>query len=317
MFADRTSTARLIRRVSAAAARAAMIVICNVTLSHAQQLGYKLLGSAGIDAGVQPPAGLAFIDRVLHYSSTELRGRNGEVVPIDGLDISATGMGLGASLTMQVEHSTLLAFALGLPLARIDVSSDEPAASVNGFGFSDMFVQPLRVGWRHPHFDVVTAYMVYVPTGKFEPRGGGVGKGYWTHQLSLGGALFLDTTRASRLSAMASYEMNTRKRGIDIRRGNVIQIQGGAGVGLGKVLTVGVASFALWQVTADHGADIPQALRGQWSRAFGVGPEVIAVIPSWRTRVELRVERELGVRSRPKGQVIAFGVSYALPRKRR
>src|SRR5262249_31805369 len=158
---------------------------------------------------------------------TELRGRNGEVVPIDGLNISATGMAIGASLTTEIKHSTLLTFAFGLPIARIRINSDEPAASINGFGFSDMFIQPLKVGWRRPLFDVVTAYMVYAPTGKFEPRGGGAGRGDWTHQLSLGGALFQDTTRANRISALASYEINSRKRGIDIRRGDIIQIQGG------------------------------------------------------------------------------------------
>ena len=316
MFADSGSIINLISRVRASIAGAAIVVLSSAT-ADAQQLGYKLLGSAGIDAGVQPPPGVAIIDRVLNYKSTELRGRHGEVVPIDGLDINATGMALGAALTTEVKHETFLTLAFALPLARINVSSDRPDASINGFGFADMFVQPLRVGWRHPHFDVATAYNVYVPTGKFEPRGGGVGAGHWTHQLSLGGALFSDTTRTNRASAMASYDINTRKRGIDIRRGNVIQIQGGAGVGVAKVLTIGVASFALWQVTADHGADIPQSLRGQWSRAFGVGPEVSAIIPSWRTKVELRIERELGVRSRPKGRVIAFGASYAVPRKRR
>jgi hypothetical protein len=317
VFADSGSIVHLISRVRASIAGAAIVVLSNATLAHAQQLGYKLLGGAGIDAGVQPPAGLAIIDRVLNYKSTELRGRHGEVVPIDGLDINATGMALGAAFTTAVTHETFLTFAFAVPLARINVSSDRPEASINGFGFADMFVQPLRVGWRHPHFDVATAYMLYVPTGKFEPRGGGVGAGHWTHQFSLGGALFSDTTRTSRASAMASYEINTRKRGIDIRRGDVIQIQGGAGVGVAKVLTIGVASFAMWQVAANHGADIPPSLRGQWSRAFGVGPEVSAVIPNWRTKVELRIERELGVRSRPKGQVIAFGASYAVPHKRR
>jgi len=317
MLADSVSIVHLLSRARVIAVGAVIVVFANATLAHAQQLGYKLLGGAGIDAGVQPPAGLAIIDRVLHYRSTELRGRDGEVVPIDGLDIKATGMALGASFTTQLQHETFLTFSLAFPLARLRVNSDQPTASINGFGFADMFVQPLRVGWRHPLFDVATAYNVYVPTGKFEPRRGGVGAGHWTHQFSLGGALFLDTTRTGRLSAMASYETNTRKRGIDIRRGDLIQIQGGAGVGVAKGLTVGVASFAMWQVTANRGADIPATLRGQWSRAFGVGPEVIAVIPSWSTKIELRIERELGVKSRPKGQVIAFNASYLMPRKHR
>src|SRR5262245_16403514 len=115
MFADSASIVHLIRRARAMVAGAVIVVFADATLAHAQQLGYKLLGSTGIDAGVQPPLGLAIIDRVLHYGANELRGRGGDVVPINGLDIDATGMALGASLTTQVQHATFLTFALALP----------------------------------------------------------------------------------------------------------------------------------------------------------------------------------------------------------
>jgi hypothetical protein len=276
----------------------------------AQQLGYKLLGSAGIDAGVQPPPGLAIVGQTLHFSASEIRDRQGTIVPIDGLSIEATGSALGVSYTTKTKRAPYLTFAAGLPVASIRVSSDNPAASLNGYGFSDLFVQPIKVGWRQPRFDVVTAYMVYAPTGHFEPKSAGPGRGYWTHQLSLGGALFADSTKTHRLSALASYERNTRKRGIDIRRGDMFQIQGGAGAGVHKLATLGVAGFALWQVTPDKGADIPATLRGGRTRVFGLGPEVDVTIPQWQTRVALRAERELGVTSRPRGKVIALGAAY-------
>jgi hypothetical protein len=277
----------------------------------AQQLGYKLLGSAGIDAGVQPAPGLALIARMMQYGSTQLRDREGNVVPIAGLDISAIGTGLGASYTAKPTSALYLSFAAGVPVARIHVSSDNPAASLNGYGFGDLFVQPIKVGWRERRFDVVTADMLYIPTGHFEPRtGGGPGSGYWTNQLSVGGALYADSARTHRISALASYELNSKKRGIDVRRGNMFQVQGGAGAAVAKGTLLGVAGYALWQVTPDRGADIPPQLRGERSRVFGLGPEVDLTIPSWRTRAELRVEREFGVQSRPKGQVVAFGVAY-------
>jgi hypothetical protein len=277
----------------------------------AQQLGYKLLGEAGIDAGVQGPAGLTVIDQSLHYGASQLRDRQGNVVPIDGLSISGTGSAFGATYTVKPSAAPYLSFAIGIPVASIHVSSDEPAASLNGYGFSDLFLQPIKVGWRERSFDVVSSYAAYVPTGHFEPRTGvSPGRGYWTHQLSVGGALYLDSTRGSRLSALASYEQNTRKRGIDVRRGNMFQVQGGAGVSVLPILTVGLAGYALWQVTPDRGADIPPSLRGQRSRVFGLGPEVDATIPRWRTRVALRVERELDVESRPKGHVVALGVYW-------
>ena len=136
------------------------------------------------------------------------------------------------------------------------------------------------------------------------------GRGYWTHQLSVGGALYLDSTRGNRLSALASYEQNTRKRGIDVRRGNMFQIQGGAGVNVRPILMVGIAAYALWQVTPDRGTDIPPTLLGQRSRVFGLGPEIDVTIPRWQTRIPLRIEREFGVTSRPQGQVIALGIFW-------
>jgi hypothetical protein len=279
--------------------------------ASAQQLGYKLLGSAGIDAGVQPPPGLAIVSQTLSYAASELRDRDGDLVPIDGLRMRATGSALGVSFTMKKPRAPYLTFAAGLPVARIRVSSDQPAASLNGFGFSDLFVQPIKIGWRQRHFDVVTAYVVYVPTGHFEPRGNSsTGRGYWTHQLSLGGALFADSARSRRASALMSFEQNTRKRGIDITRGDMLQVQGGAGTSVAAGVILGVAGYALWQVTPDRGSDIPPPLRNERSRVFGLGPEMGVTIPKYRTRVTLRAERELGVTSRPEGVVIALGLVY-------
>jgi hypothetical protein len=281
----------------------------------AQQLGYKLLGSAGIEAGAQPPPGLALIVQALHFGSSEIRDRQGSLVPVDGLKISATGAALGASFTSNAwrrKWAPYVTFAVGAPVASIHVNSDNPSASLNGYGFADLFIEPLKVGWRERHFDVVTQYAVNAPTGHFEPRGVSAGSGYWTHQVSVGGALYADSARAYRASALASYDMNTRKRGIDIRRGNTMQVQGGAGATVKRIFVVGLAGYALWQVTPDRGTDIPPSLRNERSRTFGLGPEVDAVIPRWRTQVSLRVERDFGVESRPQGQVIALAVSRAM-----
>jgi hypothetical protein len=77
-----------------------------------------------------------------------------------------------------------------------------------------------------------------------------------------------------------------------------------------RFATIGLAGFALWQVTPDKGADIPPTLRGGRTRVFGLGPEMDVTIPQWKTRVALRGEREFGVTSRPRGTVIALSVVY-------
>ncbi|MGH7469244.1 MAG: SphA family protein [Longimicrobiales bacterium] len=281
-----------------------------------QQLGHKLLGGVGVNAGVQSEPGLYILDRFLRYGAHEIKDRNGDPVPVPGLDIDAVGNLVGLSVTIKPERSPYFSMAAGVPIARVTVNSDLPQASIDRSGIGDAFVQPLKIGFKDRHFDVVALYTFYAPTGKFEPRGSGVGRGYWTHQLSLGGALFPALDRRWRASVLASYDMNGWKRGIDIKRGNSAQIQGGAGLTVFQVVMVGVAGFALWQVTDDQGADIPVALRDLRTRVFGLGPELAVALPPLNLYAELRYEHEFGTRSRPEGNVLVAGLSYRAWRPR-
>ena len=277
----------------------------------AQQLGHKLLGVVGIDAGTQSEPGLYIIDQLVYYDANRVRARDGALLPLRGLDIDAYGNSLGLSFTLRRPGKHYLTFATSVPVARIELNSDDPLVSIDRFGLGDLFVQPIKLGWRPGHFDIVAAYAFYAPTGKFEPRSGvGVGRGFWTHQFSLGGADYLAPDRSRRVSALVSYDLNLRKRGVDLRRGNTLQIQGGAGTRVLRTARVGVAGYALWQVTNDTGTDLPPRLRNERSRVFALGPEVDVSIPAIRLRANLRFEWELGVRSRPQGQMLVGTLVY-------
>lgn len=286
--------------------------------ARAQDLGHKLLGAVGIDAGVEPEPGLYLGDRIVLYDASRLRDRNGAVVPIEGLDIGVIANSVGASLTVHPRGAPYLSFAFSVPWAGITLNSVDPLAAVDRFGFGDMFVQPLKLGWRFRCADLVASYELYAPTGHFEPRGSsGVGRGFWSHQLSLGGAVVASRRWSARASALLSYDINLRKRGIDLRRGNTLQIQGGAGMRPLRGMDAGVAFFALWQVTDDGGTDLPIALRGLRERVYGLGPEVDLMIPALRMRIGLRAEWDLGVRSRPQGRTLVASLAYVPWRPRR
>lgn len=291
---------------------AALSLLAASEIAGAQQdLGHKLLGAVGIDAGVQAPAGFYVATRGAHYTSSSLRDRNGGAVPLDGFDLSAWGATLGVSYTVKPAKLPYLSFAAGAPAASASINVDDPRVSVDRSGFGDMFFQPLQVGWRGDRFDGLTSFALYIPTGHFEPRSGsGVGRGFWTQQLSIGGAAFFSQDRQRRISALLSFDRNSRKRGIDITRGNTLQIQGGGGLGVAKVATVGVAGYALWQVSRDRGADIPPALHGLSERVFALGPEIQFTLPKAGLRAEFRIEFEFGARARPQGDMMAGGLAY-------
>jgi hypothetical protein len=282
------------------------------SVSAQQQIGTKVMGGLGIDAGTQGPPGLYVLDRLLQFDATKARDRNGAVLPIQGLDLSASANAIGVAYTVAPRSSSaLLTFSAAIPWARVSLSSDDPVASIDRFGLGDIFVQPIKAGWRHPNFDVVTSYAFFAPTGKFEPKtGASVGRGHWTQQFSFGGAIYVDTTRAQRASLLMSYELNGRKRGIDITRGDMLDVQGGAGTTLFKAVVIGVAGYALWQARNDRGADLPPVLAGARTRSYGLGPEIDVVIPKLGVRGEFRYEWDFGTRARPQGAVFAGGLGY-------
>jgi hypothetical protein len=284
----------------------------------AQDLGHKLPGLIGLDAGKVPPPGLYLIDRVVSYEADELRDRRGMLIPVADLQLLGRSNASGLSYTIQrPRRTTSLTMTAAAPLTRLRLNvHDRPEASFDRFGLADVYIQPARLGWRLARVDLVAAYGLYLPTGTSPLAGGtGLSTGHITHQFSAGGSLYANKNRASFVTALASYDANLRKRRIDVTRGDTLDIQGGAGTNLfNRVVETGLAFHSLWQVRADRGADLPVVLRGARDRVFGFGPDVAVMIKAIQSQLRIRYEWDMGVRSRPKGHVLVAGLNITLQR---
>lgn len=292
----------------------AAFVACTSSVATApaqQDLGHKTLGTLGLRAGAQVEPGVYLADRFVGYSAHEVYDRRGERLDV-GLDLGAAAGAIGVKAVFRLPVlDTHWSLAIGVPAARVSARTERPEASVDRFGLGDVFLQPAQLGWRLPHLDVVTGYALYVPTGRFEPRtGGGISQGHVTHELSLGGALYFDRARTWHLSALAAYDLNQRKRGLDLTRGDTVRIQGGAGKRFLRIFEAGVVGYALFQVRDDRGEDLPVVLRGARDRAFGLGVEVNALIPPLRSQLSIRWAHDVSVRSRTLGQILVVGWTF-------
>jgi hypothetical protein len=301
--------------------RVALItLVCLLVASsaRAQDLGHKLPGVIGLDAARIPEPGLYLVDRVVDYSADEVRDRTGREIPIEDLELRGLANGIGVSYTTRLSRQKPLSLTLtaGAPIAHLALNiHDRPEASFDRFGLTDFYIQPLRLGWRAQQFDAIGGYAFYVPSGRSPLAGGrGLSSGQITHQFAAGGSIFSDKSRKAFLTALGSYDINLRKRGIDITRGDTFQIQGGAVVSrIRQFLEIGVATCALWQVRDDRGADLPPLLKGARDRVFGLGPEAAVLLPSIRSQVRVRYEWDMGVRSRPQGNILVVGFTYLVP----
>jgi len=290
-------------------------------LAEAQQLGHKVLGSLGLFAGSQPASGLYVVNQFASYGADEVFDRAGHPIPV-GLDLHAWSNPVGFQVTFKPSrHSIYMNVSAAAPIAHVNLHINQPEASVDDFGFGDVYVQPLKVGWKMTQMDVVAGYSFYAPTGLYIARAsGGIGHGQWTHEFSVGGMVYFDRAKTWSVSALTNYDLNQRKEGIDITRGDTFQFQGGAGKTFrpsGKTLqsvNIGVAGYGLWQVRDDRGADLPAALRGARDLALGLGPELDSTLAPIRSQITVRYCRDVAVEARPLGHILIIQLTILAKR---
>jgi hypothetical protein len=234
-----------------------------------------------------------------------LADRNGNWIP-SGLAIDGAGGGFGVIALFRIPHTPIsLSAAGGLPLAHVSLRTRSPQASLDRSGLGDVYVEPVKLGWRADRVELVTNYSFYAPTGRFTVKGsGGVGYGQWTHEFSLGGTVYFDSHRTWHLSELASYDINLRRRSVDITRGATLQVQGGVGNTLFPFLDIGIATYALWQMTDDSGSALQPMVRGARDRAYGGGPEIDLLLKPILGRLTVRYVHDVSVVSRPFGQLL-------------
>jgi hypothetical protein len=294
-----------------------LALLLTTASAFAQDLGHKLPGLLGLDAGRIPEPGLYLVDRLATYESEELRDRNGNLIPTAPFNLLGLANALGVSYTAKISgNSMLLTMTVGGPIAHLKLNiENRPEIGVDRLGLGDPYVQPFRLGWRKRRFDLVTSYSIYLPTDRSPLAGGkGVSSGQITQEFSGGGSVYFKD-RSHFLTALASYQLNTRQRGIDITRGNSVQIQGGVGTKLLRELAeTGIAGYTLWQVRDDRGTELPRVLTGARDRVYGLGPEGAMLIKAIHGQVRVRYEWDFGVRSRPQGHIFVAGINFLVHR---
>jgi len=281
--------------------------------AQTQDLGHKTLGTLGLDAGSQSPTGVYAIDAIAAYRADRLVDRNGVVVPV-AIEARAfvNVFGVNGSYELPRLH-TFVGAAFTAPVARVSLATDDPRASLDDFGFGDLYVQPVRLGWKPWGNDLGVGYGFYAPTGHRAPGGtDGVGTGQWTHQFSAGGTVYFDRAQRWRLSALASYNRNEPKLDRDLRRGDTVQLQGGAGARLAKLVDVGVVGYALWQVMDDQGSALPPLLVGARDVDYGLGGELDVNVTALHCKLTARYTHDVAARSRPFGGLVFVALGFSV-----
>jgi len=198
-------------------------------IGNAQLKGGHILGAMGLQSGTQAPEN-TFSVYVPAYIYTANCLRNGDGDKIGNPDLTMFITGVGANY---VSDFKILGANYGATILLAGASNTIQGSyidSKSSFAFTDMYVQPIQLGWHNKKADFVFSYQMYIPTGKYELGGSdNSGLGMFMNEFSAGTTLFFNEKKTFHFSALAAYEINGKKKDTDIKTGDILSIEGGLG----------------------------------------------------------------------------------------
>src|SRR5262245_29709892 len=117
----------------------AMLLHASIAAAQSADLGHRLPGGVGLDAGSQPEPGMYFLDRFVWFASDRVNDREGNALPIVNFDGDAVANAVGMSGTTLI-GDVYLTVAFAIPLVKLSVSADQPEASVDRFGLGSVYI---------------------------------------------------------------------------------------------------------------------------------------------------------------------------------
>jgi hypothetical protein len=282
---------------------------------HAQLNGQNIKGDSGLKAGSQAPPGGYVVVPLYFYSADSVKGRNGTEVLHGSLDSTVGGLGLNVVTKKKVAGASYGVLVV-LPFANNRLQGTEIDMNPGG-GITDMYVQPLSLGWHLKRADVTAGYGIYIPTGRYEDgASNNTGLGMWGQELFAGTTVYLDEAKAWHVATLASLDFQSKKKDSETKVGNILNLEGGVGVSLLKGLaSTGLAYYGTFKLTDDRIDGLPGFQIVGKNRVWGLGPEVTLPLAAKKTLYgffTVRYQWELGARTTTEGGAFNLMATFLL-----
>jgi hypothetical protein len=298
-----------------------VIAIVSPRAAVAQALPTTNKGWIGLKSGTQPSPGQYVTFLIWIYNFDTLKTNNGtqiggrgrgsinQLVPAIAYSYVSEKKILGAN------YSAMWALPLAntaIDFPRLDFPTD--------WGASDMYLQPIQLGWHLKNADLVAGYALYMPTGRFIPGSvNNTGLGQWSNEFSAGFTVYPNEKKSFHLATLVQYYIQSGKENSDQRVGDSLQLQGGAGVAFKEgLINAGMVYYTQWKMTEDRIPSELPAFRGK-NRYLGLGPEFNTVLPISRQTPVFAAFRylfETGNRVATQGNTLFFSLTVAIPTRR-
>lgn len=290
--------------------------------ARAQLNGHHLKGDAGVASGTQAPPGTYVSFMFLNYDTDTIRNRDGDKLNTQG-SIGVNGIfGVVSWVSKPMIAGGSYSFAVAVPF--LTNALDAPVFGLenleSGLGISDLYVQPLNLGWRKPRVDFLVGTGLYLPTGRYEDGADdNTGLGMTSFEVFGGATTYLNAAKSITASALATWETHSKKEDSDTKVGRLMTLEGGLGRSFLKgAASAGLAYYAQWKLSGDEfGRRVPTAI-GELSkhRVFALGPDLTLPVATKKKLIALVTVRalwEVTAHSTAQGRTIFVAVGLPVP----
>ncbi len=216
------------------------IVPCCLILVGARPLKGQIRGqyASGLNAtnsGTLPPPGLTYANMFQLSSFNESKDSNGNRRPISGNLSVLFDHNILNWTTTEAEHGMRYGFLADIPFSSDSLTHTDLGSLRSGAGLTDIYIQPLTLGWNSKRADIQIAYGFIAPTGRF--KGGATdnaGSGYWGNDVSSGQTVYLTKNsgqtvyltknKATSFSAYELYESHGTQRDTHVHPGQTFNL---------------------------------------------------------------------------------------------
>jgi hypothetical protein len=282
---------------------------------RAQLNGQNIKGDTGLKSGSQAAPGTYIVLPAYFYSADSLKDRNGTEILRGSLDTTIAGLAVNVVTTKTLAGANY-GFLVVLPFANNRLQGTEIDLNP-GSGITDMYVQPLSLGWHLKRADVTAGYGIFVPTGRYENGArNNTGLGMWGHELVAGTTVYLNESRAWHAATTATLDFFSKKKDSETKVGNILNLEGGLGRDFLKgAASAGLAYYGTFKVTDDQLPGLPGVLIRGRNRVWGLGPEATLPLATKKTVYgffTFRYQWELGARTTSEGGAFNLMATFLL-----
>ena len=163
---------------------------------------------------------------------------------------------------------------------------------------------------------------MFIPTGKYKfLEDGNAGLGMLVNELSGGSTVFFDKKKTFSFSALAAFEVHSKKKHTDIKTGDILSVEGGLGKTWYKkvkgspipmIFNAGAIYFFQQKLTSDKIPVGTTVFTGSKDHVWGIGAEGSMFIPKARINITARWLKDVGARNRTDGNTFFVMVAYMI-----